>query len=175
MRIEVEKLDERGREIEHVYPLSEFSLEDEDARLASDVRVTAHAVRRRGEVTLSGSIDTAVELRCDRCLAPVAQPVKIDFKADLATRGEGSESHEATGLQDADMDFSLFEGEAINLDEIVREQILLALPARHLCSDECKGLCPACGANRNEQSCDCATEEIDPRWSALAELKDRKP
>ena len=174
MRIEVEKLDERGRDIEHVYPSSEFSLEDEDAQLASDVRVSAHANRRRGEVTLSGSIDTSVQLRCDRCLAPVAQAVKIDFKADLATRDAPPESHEATGLQDVDMDFSLYEGEAINLDEIVREQILLALPARHLCSDDCKGLCPTCGANRNEQACDCTTEEIDPRWSALAELKDRE-
>jgi uncharacterized protein len=175
MQIEVEKLDERGREIEHVYPSDEFSLEDEDARLASDVRVSALAARRRGEVTLRGSIDTAVELRCDRCLAPVAQPVKIDFKADLAARDEGAGTAEAAGLQDADMDFSPLEGEAINLDGIVREQILLALPARQLCSDECKGLCPACGANRNERACDCETEQTDPRWTALAELKDLEP
>jgi uncharacterized protein len=171
MQIEVEKLDERGRDLEHVYPSAEFSLEDEDALLASDVRVSAHASRRRGDVTLNGSIDTSVELRCDRCLAPVAQPVKIDFKADLAMRDAGASSSEATGLQDADMDFSLYEGEAIDLDEIVREQILLALPARNLCSDDCKGLCPTCGANRNERACDCDTKEIDPRWSALAELK----
>ncbi len=174
MRIEVEKLDERGREFEHVYTAAEFSLEDEDASLASDVRVSARASRRRGEVALRGSIDTSVELRCDRCLAPVAQPVKIDFKADLATREAGAETSEAAGLQDADMDFSLYEGEAIDLDEIVREQILLALPARHLCSDDCRGLCPDCGANRNERACDCETKEIDPRWSALAELKERK-
>jgi DUF177 domain-containing protein len=173
MRIEVERLDERGLDVEHVYPSGDFSLEDEDARLAGDVRLSAHASRRRGEVTLRGSIDSSVELRCDRCLAPVAQPVKIDFKAELAARD--AVAGEATGLQDADMDFSLLEGEAIDLDEIVREQILLALPARHLCSDDCKGLCPTCGANGNESECGCDTKEADPRWSALAELKDRKP
>lgn len=171
MQIEVEKLSERGEEFERIYSLDEFSLEDEDAQLASNVRVSGHVSRKRGEVSLRGSIDTAVELRCDRCLAPVAQPVKIDFKAELGTDETSATETESTGLQDAEMDFSIYEGGAINLDEIVREQILLALPARHLCSDDCLGLCPTCGANLNERACDCERHEIDPRWSALAELK----
>ncbi|MDT7542913.1 MAG: hypothetical protein QOE33_2817 [Acidobacteriota bacterium] len=169
MQIEVEKLNEQGEDFEKVYSPEEFSLEDDDAQLASAVRVNAHASRVRGEVLLHGDIDTAVELHCDRCLARVAQPVKIDFKAELGT-DEGSVV-EATALHDADMDFSTYDGEAINLDEIVREQILLALPARQLCADDCRGLCPTCGANLNEQACNCKRHETDPRWSALAELK----
>jgi uncharacterized protein len=171
MLIEVERLSERGEDFEQVYSPEEFSLEDEHAQLASRVRVTGHASRKRGEVRVEGSIDTAVELSCDRCLAPVALPVKLDFKAELGTTDQASGATEATELQDADLDFSIYEGEAINLDEIVREQILLSLPARQLCSDECRGLCPDCGANLNEQTCDCVRHETDPRWSALAEMK----
>jgi uncharacterized protein len=169
MRIEVERMNERGEDFEKVYSPEEFSLEDDDARIAKGVRVSGHASRRRDEVTLRGSIDTAVELRCDRCLAPVAQPVKIDFKAELGANDP--DAPETTGLHDDDMDFSIYEGEAINLDEIIREQILLALPARQLCSEDCKGLCATCGANLNEQTCGCERHETDPRWSALAELK----
>jgi len=55
----------------------------------------------------------------------------------------------------------------------VREQILLALPSRRLCREECKGLCPTCGADLNAGRCDCEQREVDPRWSALAELKDK--
>jgi uncharacterized protein len=172
MQIEVEKLTERGEDFEQVYSPEEFSLEDEDAQVAKGVRVSGHARRVRDEVLLRGSIDTAVELRCDRCLAPIAQPVKIDFKAELGT--DDAAAPEATALHDADMDFSTYEGEAINLDEIVREQILLALPARQLCSDDCKGLCATCGANLNERACDCERHDTDPRWSALAELKNSK-
>lgn len=171
MLIEVERLSAQGEDFEQIYSPEEFSLEDEYARLAGEVRVAGHASRKRGEVDLRGSIETAVELNCDRCLAPVAIPVRLDFRAELGTTDQSAATTEATELQDADLDFSTYDGEAVNLDEIVREQILLSLPARQLCSVDCKGLCPDCGANLNEQTCDCARNETDPRWSALAELK----
>jgi uncharacterized protein len=173
MLIEVERLSERGADFEQVYTPEEFSLEDDYARLAGSVRVAGHASRKRGEVDLRGSIEASVELNCDRCLAPVAMPVRLDFKAELGMTDKSAgatEATEATELQDTDLDFSTYDGEAINLDEIVREQILLSLPARQLCSDDCKGLCLDCGANLNEQTCDCKRNETDPRWSVLAEL-----
>ncbi|MCA1816855.1 MAG: DUF177 domain-containing protein [Acidobacteria bacterium] len=172
MLIEIERLNERGTDFEHTYTPADFSLEDEHARVASAVRVTARATRTRGEVRVAGTIDTAVETACDRCLAPLAVPVNVSFKADLGLAGDAGGANE---LQDADMDFSTYEGDAIDLDEIVREQILLALPARQLCAEDCKGLCPTCGANLNEKSCDCEQRKTDVRWSALEELKNREP
>ena len=173
MKIEIESLTEGGREVERVYAPEELPLEDEFARLASRVRVSARASRKRGEVVVSGSLDTSVEVPCDRCVAPVVLPVNVDFKAELGFADANAASTEATELQDEDMDFSVVEGDAVDLDEIVREQILLALPARQLCGEECKGLCQNCGANLNEGACGCARKEIDPRWSALAALKNR--
>src|SRR5919112_562701 len=77
-------------------------------------------------------------------------------------------------LQAEDLILSAYEGDAVDLDEIVREQTLLALPSRHLCREDCKGLCQKCGANLNENQCSCEQGETDPRWAALADLKDRK-
>jgi uncharacterized protein len=173
MKIEIEGLTEGGQDFERVYSPEELPLEDEFARLASRVRVGGRASRKRGEVEVRGSLDTSVELPCDRCVAPVIFPVNVDFKAELGFADANAGVAEATELQDADMDFSTVEGDAVDLDEIVREQILLALPARHLCGDDCKGLCATCGANLNERDCGCGHKEIDPRWSALAALKNR--
>lgn len=173
MKIEIERLTEGGEDFERTYTPEELSLEDEFARLATRVRVSGHASRKRGEVEVKGSLDTTVELPCDRCVVPVVFPVNVDFKAELGFADANAGGAEATELQDADMDFSTVEGDAVDLDEIVREQILLALPARNLCDQDCKGLCPTCGANLNERECDCGHKEIDPRWSALAALKSR--
>jgi uncharacterized protein len=171
MLIEIERLAETGEDFEQVYTPDDLSLEDEHARLASNVRVWGHASRKRDEVRIEGSIDTTVQLLCDRCASPTTLPVNVAFKADLGLASPGDGETEGTELHDTDMDFSTHNGVAVNLDEIVREQILLALPARLLCGEECKGLCPTCGANLNEQSCDCGSKTIDPRWAALAELK----
>jgi uncharacterized protein len=65
----------------------------------------------------------------------------------------------------------VFDGEAIDVDEIVKEQILLAVPTRMLCRDECKGICPQCGIDKNTGDCQCVTDETDPRWAALKNLK----
>jgi DUF177 domain-containing protein len=73
-------------------------------------------------------------------------------------------------LQKEDLALSVFDGETIDLDELVREQVLLAMPPRMLCAEECKGLCPVCGEDRNSQECACETKEIDPRWAGLAGL-----
>ena len=172
MKIEIEALTEGGKDFERVYQPEELPLEDEFARLVSRVRVSVRASRRRGEVEVRGSLDTSVELPCDRCVAPVVFPVNVDFKAELGFADANAVGAEATELQDADMDFSTVEGDAVDLDEIVREQILLALPTRQLCGEDCKGLCVNCGSNLNERDCGCGSQATDPRWSALAALKD---
>ena len=71
------------------------------------------------------------------------------------------------------MGLAAFEGDSIDLDELVREQILLALPTRHLCREDCKGLCQKCGADLNAGDCSCEQGETDPRWAALADFKRR--
>ena len=68
------------------------------------------------------------------------------------------------------MALSVLEGDAIDVDEVTKEQILLAVPTRSLCNDDCKGFCPTCGADKNAGECGCEAKEIDPRWAALKNL-----
>ena len=65
----------------------------------------------------------------------------------------------------------LLKDAGIDLTDLAREAVLLELPVAPLCEDDCAGLCPTCGVDRNETACDCAAEETDPRWAALSDLR----
>jgi uncharacterized protein len=171
MRLEVENLSEAGRHFERVYAPGEIGLEEDNARLSSDAEVVGDATRKGEEVRLRGRIRTEVEVSCDRCLAAVRVPLEVEFDTAFIPRASAAAQTENVELLAEDMGLAAYDGEAVDLDELVREQILLALPARQLCSEECKGLCPKCGADLNAAACQCEHEEVDPRWSALAGLK----
>ena len=68
------------------------------------------------------------------------------------------------------MSVSVFDGKGIDVDEVVKEQILLAVPTRMLCREDCKGICPECGTDLNKGECACKKDDIDPRWAALKNL-----
>jgi uncharacterized protein len=121
------------------------------------------------EIRFSGHLAVGLQLECDRCLAPIAQAV--DTAIDLAYEPlpEAAPGQELE-LHDADIDLGFYEGDGMELTDVLREQVLLDLPSRTLCSAECKGLCPVCGVNRNEQTCACTTRIPDERWAALRQL-----
>jgi len=166
MRIELEKLEKTGNAFAHRYEPEEILLDEEHVRLTSAPEVEGRVHRSGHEVRLQGKLSAQAEVDCDRCLKTVAIPVETSF--DVAyVPVEDYKRSEAAELQEEDLSLSVFDGETIDVDELVREQLLLALPARALCGEECKGLCPTCGADRNTNPCDCHSTEIDPRWAAL--------
>ena len=85
--------------------------------------------------------------------------------------GADYESSSTAALSEEELSVSVFDGESIDVDEIVKEQILLAVPARTLCREDCQGMCPECGVDLNTGQCNCAVDEVDPRWAALKDLK----
>ena len=97
---------------------------------------------------------------CDRCLDEATEMFELDFEHILAAEDSGDLSDELIVIPDFMLDFY----------ELAREDILLELPTKFLCSDDCLGLCPKCGCNLNHGSCDCDTSEPDPRLAALREL-----
>ncbi|MBN1204639.1 MAG: DUF177 domain-containing protein [Myxococcaceae bacterium] len=146
---------------------------------------TLHASLRKvsGGVLLQGEFTAHVAAPCKRCLVDVAMDVPVSFTLNLVpealARGEdvggeesGAEQGETAGsfeLEDADEE--LFDGKTIDLDPIVREQVLLALPMNAVCREDCKGLCAQCGQNLNEKKCGCETKVIDPRLAPLMNIK----
>jgi uncharacterized protein len=166
MRIELDRLPETGDRFAHRYEPEELLLDEEHARLTEPPEVEGRVRRSGHEVRLKGRITARAEVDCDRCLKAVPVPVETEFDVTYVPE-EDYRASEAAELQEEDLGLSVFDGETIDVDELVREQLLLALPTRALCAEECKGLCPVCGADRNSAACDCATKEVDPRWAGL--------
>ncbi len=114
-----------------------------------------------------GDLTCQVELACSRCLEPFSEEVAFTFEEEF---------HEAAqDLDDEDIeDPSLFlvDQNILDVSEVVRQNLLLAIPIRSLCRLDCKGLCRFCGENRNLRTCDCPPEEGDPRWAALRTLRE---
>jgi uncharacterized protein len=112
------------------------------------------------------------EMPCARCLDPVAQRLEEDF--DLLFRPAGVDTGGSEhAISTSDTEIGYYEGGRLAVEDVLREQVLLSLPARALCQQECKGLCPRCGRNRNNEICDCDTSQVDARWTALANLRSK--
>ena len=109
---------------------------------------------------------------CARCLDPVAQRLEEDF--DLLFRPAGVDTDGSEhAISTSDTEIGYYEGGRLAVEDVLREQVLLSLPAKALCQQECKGLCPRCGRNRNNEICDCDTSQVDARWTALADLRSK--
>jgi len=122
------------------------------------------------DIRIKGGLATRLEVGCARCLEPVGQQVVRDFELLYRPQGTDARSEELS-VTDAEAEISYYIGDGINLEDVLREQVLLALPLKTLCRDDCKGLCPHCGANWNNENCCCSDEVEDPRWSALKEIR----
>jgi uncharacterized protein len=170
VRIELENLEGGKGDFAHVYQPDELNPVDERVRLTAPAAVTGKVRLSGNEVFVSGHVDSRAQVECDRCLQPVEAPVSADFTLDYIT-GSEYESSEVAELTEAEMSVAVFDGEGLDVDEIVKEQILLAVPTRMLCREDCKGICPECGIDRNTGECSCVADNIDPRWAALKNFK----
>ena len=170
MRIELDKLEEQGGKFAQVYEANELPLEDPEVRLVEPAEVRGRIRRAGKEVELQGKLHTKLETVCGRCLQPVELPITTEFNERFvrAVSWAAEEQHE---LQAEDLNLAVFDGEAIELDDLVREELLLALPVTVLCREDCKGLCPVCGLDRNLSNCQCEIDEVDSRWQKLKELQ----
>lgn len=169
MRIELENLEGDKGNFAHVYQPEELNPVDERVSLVAPADVNGKIRLSGNQVFVNGHIDTRAEVECDRCLKPVQLPVSADFTLEYIS-GSDYESRKAAELAESEMSVAVFDGEAIDVDEIVKEEILLAVPTRMLCREDCKGICPECGTDRNTDECSCVTNDIDLRWAALKNL-----
>jgi uncharacterized protein len=124
------------------------------------------------DIRLRGNLSTGIELLCARCLEPVKQDVKREF--ELLYRPLGTDAgRDELSVTDAEAEIGYYQNNGLLLEDVLREQVLLALPLKVTCRPDCKGLCPHCGKNLNQEPCPCSTEIEDPRWAALKEVRSR--
>jgi uncharacterized protein len=137
------------------------------AELVEETREAGQVIK---DIRVVGSFTVNVETRCARCLESVSNSLSEGF--DLLYRPQGIDATgEDASIGPSETEIGYYQGEGLHLEEVLKEQILLALPAKQVCSPECKGLCPHCGCNLNLESCHCAVTIADPRWGALEEIR----
>jgi uncharacterized protein len=153
----------------------------EEARQTTPLLATGHAEvveEHHGkhevilDIRLQGKVSTGLELQCARCLEPVKQDVKREF--ELLYRPLGADAgRDELSVTDAEAEIGYYQNDGLLLEDVLREQVLLALPLKITCRADCKGLCPQCGKNLNQEQCFCSTELEDPRWAALKQVRSR--
>jgi len=132
-------------------------------------------VRPAGDhFVVDGRTVAGAQVSCGRCLEPVGLEMDSAFSIEIAL-ADAAPLDPELALEEADLDVVFLETPNLDLEKLALEQLVLELPMRVLCSDECAGLCPHCGANRNvEGACRCEPE-ADPRWAALKDLAGQDP
>lgn len=146
----------------------------ENVRQIGVLEWEASAERTGAEVRITGKLDATVETPCSRCLEPAPVHVSKAFDLFFRERDEAMfDEDEDVELDERDTRTAFFTGTKLAIGDILREQVLLALPMKALCRVDCKGLCPVCGTNLNSGSCNCPKEDFSPHMDTLLEIKRR--
>jgi uncharacterized protein len=143
-------------------PLTEF-------RVQEPIGVTVSYYRAGTELFFEGGLHASTTAICARCAEEFAAPSDRDFRFVLSPKAIGFDDEK--NLRDEDLEFSLYDGDQIDLSPLISEQFLLSLPTRPLCQENCRGLCPKCGINLNHSQCECSVETGHPGLAALRNLK----
>jgi uncharacterized protein len=179
MRLPIEQIGEEGLDLVFESDPRAFPVLDEvrsrgEAAFEYPVRFEVRVVRAGELIDVRGRFEARVRLRCSRCLA--------NFDADLADRfsltysprsrmPEQLRPGEETEISVGEIGLIPFDGNEIDLREGLQEQMVMALPFKALCRKDCKGICPQCGADLNQNPCRCAAGDIDPRLAPLGNIK----
>ncbi|KMP12568.1 hypothetical protein UZ36_00430 [Candidatus Nitromaritima sp. SCGC AAA799-C22] len=174
MVFELAEIGDEGLDFEIQQNKEHFVIDQEDCSLTRDVEVRGRLTYLSGDVFFEGKVCTELTLKCSRCLDPVNQSVKCNVKSHFVPQDGGAEASGEVELHSADIDNEVYTENRIDLTQSVRDGILLAVPAFCLCREDCQGICPRCGLNRNRESCDCSLEpSVDPRLEILKTLKEK--
>jgi len=171
MFLSLRELELRKIGFDRKFESGQIDFAGEDLEQCSPLHATGSAelqAESGGQIRVSGSYTVEMISQCDRCLAPVRHPLKAEF--DLYYRPASDVPEEEEVKIDAGEAEIGFYDDGLELEDILREQVLLALPMQRVCSETCKGICPGCGRNRNEAACDCKPQ-VDDRWAALRNLE----
>jgi uncharacterized protein len=173
MFLDVKELAARKLRIRKTYAPGSIDFHSGEIKQVEPLEVTATAELLDGQIRIEGNLETKMELVCARCLEPVTEEVSRSFDLFYAplTKDARLAKHGEDRLMDDDTEIGFYEGDGLFLADVLKEQVLLALPIKAICRSDCRGLCPNCGANLNHEECRCETHSPDPRMASLARLK----
>ena len=164
LQVSISKIPVEGLDVDEVVNGEVLAIDQGEIATAPDGRFKAH-VERSDDASLHvrGHLTLKTSGPCARCLADT--PINLDQELDLFFLPESKalseyDDEEGAELQDRDLVVTFYKGDTLDLGGVVREHVLLAQPMKRLCREDCKGVCPTCGANRNLTHCGCPKEAI---------------
>lgn len=149
--------------------------ESQEAHLEGPVEFAGRVTNTGKGYLVDGALRAVAKMRCDRCLEPFTVEISSEVEEEFRPAPGGPRDF-AQGQEPADerekelQEWNVFQGEAISLDDVVRDHLVIGLPPKVLCHAECKGICPQCGQNLNQADCDCSLDDVDPRLAVLMDL-----
>ena len=170
MFLDIRELEQKPIRFEQSLPIGVILFDSEfEQQSPLNASGTAELHVSTEEIRVQGKLQVSLRMECDRCTEPFVKSIEEEFDLIYVPAPETSPGAEiAIGPDDSQVGF--YDGPGLELNDILQEQVLLALPLQRVCREDCQGICPICGQNRNETECDCRTQIRDERWSALRNL-----
>jgi uncharacterized protein len=179
MYLRIEQIKEEGLSLEfeekyEMFPVLTEMVDKGDCKFMTPIKTALRAIRISDMIDIKGEINTSVCLPCGRCLQEYETPLKSRFELTYVQRipeAQENEEQEEIEISAEDMGLVYFQGEEINLQDGIQEQVVLAFPIKAICKEDCKGLCASCGKDLNESNCDCDRQTSDSKFAVLKNLK----
>lgn len=143
------------------FDMPKISFMGEEFDFSESFKACGSITNNSKALELDIEISGKAKVHCARCAAPLEVSIDFPVKETLMREGEVNPEND---------EIILYQGKEIELDDIIVSNFLINIPVKYLCREDCKGLCPHCGTNLNEHTCDCDKDVIDPRWEKLAEI-----
>ncbi len=174
MLFDISDLAPGGIDIDVTVDIPPFDWEGGQAVVCDPARLTGRIRPTSRGIELRGRYGTTAHLVCGRCLGRFDLQIEDEFRLHLLPLAAGMEAEKIARLEEDEpdaVDLYPLEGEVVDLSEVLREQVDLALPIRAICREDCPGLCPGCGADLTREACRCTAPPAEERWSELARLR----
>ncbi|MDA8441315.1 MAG: DUF177 domain-containing protein [Peptococcaceae bacterium] len=150
--------------------LATWEVAGETVEFTQPVEVEVRATNLANSLLLQGQIQTEVKLVCSRCLEPFNLAVTVNFAEELCHAADLTSYMADHPEAQEEENYQVFASDEFDIRPMVSEQIVLALPMKPLCREECEGLCPKCGCDWNKAKCACDLQQGDPRLAGLADF-----
>jgi uncharacterized protein len=173
MLLSIKEMEVRKQPFAGTWQPGEIDFSDSGARQTAPLTSegVAELLENSGEqVRVKGGVKTALETECDRCLGRAEFPIDTAFDLFYKPAESMAGVDDEVALDEGEAEIGFYQLPGLVLEDILREQVLLQLPMQRVCGESCKGICPVCGANRNEIECHCEAHPGDDRWNALKDI-----
>ena len=172
LRIDIKNIPPEGLDLDEALKPAELHIRGaEDYTLEPNGTFRGRVeMRDEDTIAVSGQFQAGLGLVCGRCLEPYRMDVAQKLELFLIPHREGQDEEDEVELSERDMVVGYYRDRVIDLGEMFREQLVLGIPMKRVCREDCKGLCPRCGINKNRESCECPAVEHEPPDPRLASL-----